>query len=96
MSESAQRVSRDSRETMLHSRDSAYLIAKGYITLIKDTMDVDETDEDELLEQIKKNKEDEKKRQSKKDSGDNKPRINTEAILPSEKKKPELKDTLND
>ncbi len=83
-------------DSMLHSRDSAYLIAKGYITLIKDTMDVDETDEDELLEQIKKNKEDEKKRQSKKDSGDNKPRINTEAILPSEKKKPELKDTLND
>ena len=28
---------------MLHSKDSAYLIAKGYIKLIKDTMEVDET-----------------------------------------------------
>jgi hypothetical protein len=59
-------------------------------------MEVDETDEDALLEEIKKNKEEEKKRQSKKDSGDNKLRINTEAILPTEKKKPEPKDTLND
>jgi len=82
-------------DSMLHAKDSAYLIAKGYITLIKDTMEVDETDEDALLDEIKKNKEDEKKRQSKKDSGDNKLRINTEAILPSEKKKPEPKDTLN-
>ncbi len=83
-------------DSMLHAKDSAYLIAKGYITLIKDTMEVDETDEDALLEEIKKNKEDEKKRQSRKDSGDNKLRINTEAILPTEKKKPEPKDTLND
>ena len=36
-----------------------------------------------------------KKDQSKKDSGDNKLRIKTEAILPTEKKKPEPKDSLN-
>ena len=77
-------------DSMLHSKDSAYLIAKGYIKLIKDTMDVDITDEEEILDQIKKEKD-----KQKKDSGDNKLRIKTEAILPSEKKKPEIKDTLN-
>lgn len=78
-------------DSMLHSKDSAYLIAKGYITLIRDTMEVDKTDEEEILEQIKKEKD-----KPKKDSGDKKLRINTEAILPTEKKKPELVDTLND
>ena len=78
-------------DSMLHSKDSAYLIAKGYITLIRDTMEVDKTDEEEILEQIKKEKD-----KQRKDSGDKKLRINTEAILPSEKKKPEPKDTLKD
>ena len=77
-------------DSMLHSKDSAYLIAKGYIKLIKDTMDVDITDEEEILDQIKKEKD-----KQKKDSGDKKLRINTEAILPSEKKKPEVKDSVN-
>lgn len=76
-------------DSMLHSKDSAYLIAKGYITLIRDTMEVDKTDEEEILEQIKKEKD-----KPKKDSGDKKLRINTEAILPSEKKKPEIQDTM--
>jgi penicillin-binding protein 2 len=81
-------------DSMLHAKDSAYLIAKGYIKLIKDTMDVDITDEEEILEQLKKEKDDFKKNHPKKDSGDNKLKINTEAILPSEKKKPEPKDTV--
>ncbi len=77
-------------DSMLHAKDSAYLIAKGYITLIRDTMEVDKTDEEEILDQIKKEKD-----KPKKDSGDKKLRIKTEAILPSEKKKPEIKDSLN-
>ncbi len=77
-------------DSMLHAKDSAYLIAKGYIKLIKDTMDVDITDEEEILDQIKKEKD-----KQKKDSGDNKLRIKTEAILPNEKKKPEPKDSLD-
>jgi len=81
-------------DSMLHRKDSAYLIAKGYIKLIKDTMDMDKSDEDELLDQIKKGKEDQKKN-NKKEGTDNKLQINTEAILPnSEKKKPEPQDTL--
>ena len=82
-------------DSMLHAKDSAYLIAKGYITLIRDTMEVDATDEEAILDQIKKDKEDLKKNQSKKDSANNKQIIKPEGILPNEKKKPEIKDTLN-
>ncbi|HMX36213.1 MAG TPA: penicillin-binding transpeptidase domain-containing protein, partial [Ferruginibacter sp.] len=82
-------------DSMLHAKDSAYLLAKGYIRLIKDTMDVDASDEEEALDQIKIDKEGIKKGKPVKDSGDRKFTIKTEAILPDQKKKPELKDTLN-
>ncbi|MFZ1304908.1 MAG: penicillin-binding transpeptidase domain-containing protein [Ferruginibacter sp.] len=82
-------------DSMLHRKDSAYLIAKGYIKIIKDSMDVDAADEQEVLDQIKKEKDELKKNQQKKEESDGKAKINTEAILPNEKKKPEPKDTLN-
>ena len=71
------------------------MCSSDLIRLIKDTMDVDATDEEEILDQLKKEKDELKKNQQKKDSGDNKVNIKPEAILPSEKKKPEIKDTLN-
>lgn len=83
------------QDSLSHSKDSAYLIAKGYIRIIKDTLEMDESDEDDALDKLKKDKEDLKKDQPKKDSNDRKLIIKTEAILPNEKKKPELKDTLN-
>ncbi len=83
------------QDSLSHSKDSAYLIAKGYIRIIKDTLEMDESDEDDALDKLKKDKEDLKKEQPKKDSNDRKLIIKTEAILPNEKKKPELKDTLN-
>ena len=82
-------------DSMLHAKDSAYLLAKGYIRLIKDTMDVDASDEEEALDQIKIDKEGIKKGKPVKDSGDRKFTIKTEAILPDQKKKTELKDSLN-
>jgi penicillin-binding protein 2 len=82
------------QDSMRHAKDSAYLIAKGYIRVIKDTIDMDETDEDEALDNLKKDKEDLKKQPPKKDSNDNKIKIKTEAILPDEKKKPESKDSV--
>jgi penicillin-binding protein 2 len=81
-------------DSMLHKTDSAYLIAKGYIKLIKDTMEMDASDEQEILDQIKKEKEELKKNQQKKQDSANKIKMNTEAILPTEKKKPEIKDSL--
>jgi len=81
------------QDSMRHSKDSAYLIAKGIIKVIKDTMDIDEGDEEDALDKLKGNKEELKTGQSKKDSNDNKIKIKTEAILPDKQKKPELKDS---
>ncbi len=82
------------QDSLSHSKDSAYLIAKGYISIIKDTLDMDDSEEDDALDKIKKDKEDLRKEKPKKDSNDNKTRIKTEAILPNEKKKPEIKDSV--
>ncbi len=83
------------QDSMAHSKDSAYLIAKGYLRIIKDTMDLDETDAEDALDKLKKDKESLKKRQPLNDSGNNKIRIGQQAILPDEKKKPEVKDSVN-
>jgi penicillin-binding protein 2 len=82
------------QDSLLHARDSAYLIAKGYIKLMIDTLDLDESAQDEVLDKLKKDKENMSKGQPKKDSNDNKLRIKTEAVLPNEKKKPETKDSV--
>ena len=83
------------QDSMAHSKDSAYLIAKGYLRIIKDTMDLDETDAEDALDKLKKDKESLKKKQPLNDSGNNKIRIGQQAILPDEKKKPEVKDSVN-
>ncbi len=84
-----------SQDSLLHAKDSAYLFSKGYIKLMIDTLDLDESAEDEVLDKLKKDKAEFKKELPKKDSNDNKIKTKAEAILPDEKKKPELKDTLN-
>jgi len=83
------------RDSLTHLKDTAYLIAKGYIKLLRDTMEMDATDEQDALDQIKIDKEELKKNQQKKDSNDNQLKDKPQAILPEEKKKPESKDTLN-
>ena len=82
------------QDSLRHSKDSAYLVAKGYIKIIKDTLGMDDSDEEEAMDKLKKDKEDQKKEQPKKDSNDNKIKINTDAILPNEKKKQEIKDSV--
>lgn len=74
------------QDSLRHSKDSAYLISKGYIKIIKDTigLDDDEMKKDEY-EKLKKEKDNKQ--------GDKNVIINTEAILPSEKKKPTIPDT---
>jgi len=81
------------QDSLRHAKDSAYLIAKGFIKVIKDTLDIDEGDEEDALDKMKADKDQMKKGQPKKDSGDKRATIRTEAILPNEKKKPEIKDT---
>ncbi|MEP7106590.1 MAG: penicillin-binding transpeptidase domain-containing protein [Ferruginibacter sp.] len=82
------------QDSMRHIKDSAYLLAKGYIKTIRDTMGLDDEDEQEALEKLKKDKESAKKELPIKDSNNLPLKIKIEGVLPDEKKKPELKDTI--
>lgn len=82
------------QDSLMHAKDSAYLIAKGYIKIIKDTLDLDSEDEADALDKMKKDRELAKKDPSKKDSGDNKIKVKPQAILPDERKRAEPKDTV--
>jgi penicillin-binding protein 2 len=83
------------QDSMRHSKDSAYLLAKGYIKIIKDTMEMDEEDEQEALDKIKKDKETVKSGtgDKQKDSSNKKTIPKVEALLPKDKIKPIPKDT---
>ncbi len=81
-----QRIYKELRtqDSLLHAKDSAYLVAKGYIRIIKDTMGLDEQDEEDALEKLKKDKEAGKKSVP---ANNNIPAKNSiDAILPDEKK----------
>jgi penicillin-binding protein 2 len=83
------------QDSLLHAKDSAYLIQKGYIKIIKDTLDIENTDdvEAEKEEQRLKEKmkaEEEKKKKEKPVPPAEKPA----AILPDEKKKREPEDSV--
>ncbi len=79
------------QDSMRHAKDSAYLIAKGYIKIIKDTLEIDEEDENDALDKMKKDK-DIKSTAPAKDSSKQKAIVKPDAILPDEKK---LKDTVS-
>lgn len=85
------------QDSMMHAKDSAYLIAKGYIKIIKDTIGLDDDDDTESLEKLKKEKKKEELEKSNKqrsnDSALIKPQI--EAILPDERTRPPIKDSVN-
>ena len=83
------------QDSLAHSKDSAYLIAKGYLRIIKDTIGLDETDEEDALDKIQKDKDLIKKGKTGNDSTGNKIKPNAQAILPDEKKKPAVKDSTN-
>ncbi|RYD81622.1 MAG: penicillin-binding protein 2, partial [Sphingobacteriales bacterium] len=74
------------QDSIRHSKDSAYLISKGYIKMIKDTIGLEDDEMNkEEYEKLKKEKDNKK--------NDKAVIINTEAILPSEKKRPSAPDT---
>jgi penicillin-binding protein 2 len=83
-------------DSMRHAKDSAYLLAKGYIKLLKDTLELDAEDEKEALDKMKTDKETVKvPAPPAKDSTGNKPVSKPAAILQDPKKKPEPKDSVN-
>jgi penicillin-binding protein 2 len=42
------------QDSLLHSKDSAYLLAKGYIRIVRDTIGLESEDDTEALEKLKK------------------------------------------
>ncbi|MEO6489334.1 MAG: penicillin-binding protein 2 [Ferruginibacter sp.] len=77
------------QDSLMHLKDTAYLLTKGYIKIMKDTMDLDSEDETAIIDNLKKERQ--KKPVPHSDST-NVP----SAIIQNEKKKPVIKDSLND
>jgi penicillin-binding protein 2 len=83
------------QDSMRHAKDSAYLIAKGFIRLIRDTLGMDDEDENDALDKIKSDKAAIQKSAPVKDSAALLNKNKVEGILPKEKKKPLITDTIN-
>ncbi len=77
------RIYREMRtqDSLIHSKDTAYLLAKGYVNLVRDSIGGESEDESDVMENLKKERQ--KKQTPLKDSNNIKPA----AILPNEKKK---------
>ncbi len=80
------------QDSVKHSGDSAYLIAKGFIKIIRDTIGIeDDSEEEDALNKLVKDK----KEKDKKDKEEEKKKIiKQDAILPDDKKKTSIADTL--
>jgi penicillin-binding protein 2 len=71
------------QDSVRHSGDSAYLIAKGFIKIVKDTTGIDNGEDEDSITKLIKEKQDKEK----KDKENKKPEIKTEAILPDKQKR---------
>jgi penicillin-binding protein 2 len=83
-------------DSVTHSGDSAYLIAKGFIKIIKDTtgIEADSEEEDAINKMVKDKKDKETAEKDKKKKEEEKKTIpKSEATLPNEKKKVTATDT---
>ncbi|MEI7965103.1 MAG: penicillin-binding transpeptidase domain-containing protein [Chitinophagaceae bacterium] len=82
------------QDSLMHARDSAYLIAKGFIRIMKDTIGLDDNDDEGALDKLQKDKEALKKGQPKKDSSGKIPTEKPLGILPDEKRKSNSQDSI--
>ena len=69
------------QDSLRHSKDSAYLIAKGFIKIIKDTTGIDDGEDEVGLTKLIKDKKDKENRDNKKEDP-----IKPQAILPGKQK----------
>jgi hypothetical protein len=82
------------QDSINHSKDSAYLIAKGFIKIIKDTTGIDDAgEEDDAINKLIKEKQDKEKKDKEKEK-EKKPLEKPAAILPDDKKKTPITDTI--
>lgn len=83
------------QDSLRHSKDPAYLLAKGYIRTIKDTLDVEQEEEGDMINKMGRDKDKSAQNSgSEKDTNDQLKKQKPEALLPKEKKKPVSKDTV--
>ncbi len=83
------------QDSINHSGDSAYLIARGFIKIIKDTTGIDDAGEEaDAISKLIKEKQDKEKKDKEKEKEKKKTVEKPSAILPDDKKKPEIKDTV--
>lgn len=80
-------------DSLDHAKDSAYLIQKGYIRIISDTLEMEDDPELEKTELLKNNDKLKDRDPKKQDSLLSKNK--SEAILPDNKKKTERRDSIN-
>lgn len=87
------------QDSLMHAKDSAYLIAKGYIKIIKDTIGLDDDDDTESLDKLKKEKQKTEPEKDKKQKSNDSASFNfrPEAVLPDENMKAaqKIKDSAN-
>lgn len=81
------------QDSLRHAKDPAYLIAKGYIKGIKDTLGIDEEDEKDALDKMKNDKEEDKSVPPAKNNKDSSTKTN--AILQDKKRNNQPKDGTN-
>jgi len=85
------------RDSLMHAKDTKYLLTKGYIKVIRDTMNLDEEDNTEALDKLKSAKQKEDTQNNKKQNNKDtvQLRVRSEAILPDQKRKQGIKDSVN-
>lgn len=79
------------QDSLAHIRDSAYMIAKGYIRIIRDTIGLDDEDEEQALDKMKEDKEAAKNQDSKKEKNTT---VKPDALLPDNRSKIQARDTV--
>jgi penicillin-binding protein 2 len=84
------------RDSLIHAKDTSYLIEKGYIKIVKDTMGIEEEDDTESLDKLKKSKQKQNPATDiippKKNDADVKQ--HPEGTLPDRQRKPNNTDTI--
>ncbi|MDQ6890245.1 MAG: penicillin-binding transpeptidase domain-containing protein, partial [Bacteroidota bacterium] len=86
------------RDSLMHSRDTSYMLEKGYIKSLKDSMGIENDDETEALEKLKNSKQKEKILTDtippKKNENDLNPKPGIEGVLPENQKKGKSVDSI--
>ncbi len=75
------------RDSLVHAKDSAYLISKGYIRIIRDTLGLDELDIDDALDVLKNDKKKDAKPLKQEKNEEVPVKIPVEAVMPDIKRK---------